>query len=66
MWVCMCWMYVAKPACMFRLCIVCIGAVIYVQVCTYVNVRLCVPATYDYADIMHVCANVVHLSVQTW
>lgn len=52
----MCWVCVVKPACMFHLCIVCIGAVIYVQVCTYVNIRLCVSAMYEYADMSaHVC-----------
>lgn len=51
---------------MFHLCIVCIGAVIYVQVCTYVNVRLCVSATCEYAD-MHArvrkCGAFVHADV---
>ena len=52
----MCWVCVVKPACMFHLCIVCIGAVIYVQVCTYVNIRLCVSAMSEYADMgAHVC-----------
>lgn len=49
-WVCMCWVCVIKPAFMFHLCTVCIGAVIYLQVCTYVNVRVCVSA-YEYADM---------------
>lgn len=58
-----CAVCVIKPAFMFHLCTVCIGAVIYLQVCTYVNVRLCVSATYEYAD-MHArvckCAFVLH------
>ena len=38
------------------ICALCIGAVIYVQVCTYVNIRLCVSAMYEYADMCaHVC-----------